>query len=510
MPDLDPELLDRAVRWCAEAGRHVGTVDVRRALAPLGWDELLVVRALLADPPPARPLGPHALADLARGAPPDVAAERERAGRYRSEDDAGAEEERDRDGSPAGAARLPPVPMKRRRRRGPGVVIRRARDRAAPELAPPASLPPIDELRRPEGRSVLERLVRRHGARRAPIVAALASGWSGPGGVPPGDAELSSLLDHHGLGRAFERRERDEVLHALRAAGGVRGAAAGRLGLDPDGLVAALARLGATAQAERIREDRREELRGRATLAERVRLLLSDEPRLRDLEMLDEFERDLRARLPEHLRALRAGGEPVAAALGRSLSVARPDAEALAARFGLDLGPAAPRAPAAGRGGAGWRPRSGASAAAAARPKPARFGPRHGAPAPARAGGPGRSAKPSRPGLRPRGAPRPSSAAGASSARPAGRGSGPRGSQGSRGPGGPRGSGRAPGPNRPQRQGRPSGPGRPRGAGGGPRRPGGGGRAGRSAARPPAPGALPPSPARFLLRSVPAGPLAER
>src|SRR5512142_1939883 len=85
MPDLDPELLDRAVHWCAEAGRHVGAADVRRALAPLGWDELLAVRALLADPPPVRPLGPHALADLARGAPPDVAAEREREGRYASE-----------------------------------------------------------------------------------------------------------------------------------------------------------------------------------------------------------------------------------------------------------------------------------------------------------------------------------------------------------------------------------------------------------------------------------------
>src|SRR5512136_1681503 len=82
MTDLDPELLGRAVRWCAEAGRTATPAALRRALAPLGWDELLVVRALLADPPPARPLGPFALADLARGAPADVAAERERGGRY--------------------------------------------------------------------------------------------------------------------------------------------------------------------------------------------------------------------------------------------------------------------------------------------------------------------------------------------------------------------------------------------------------------------------------------------
>ncbi|HEX9050260.1 MAG TPA: helix-turn-helix domain-containing protein, partial [Anaeromyxobacter sp.] len=249
MQDLDPELLERAARWCAEAGRHVGPAEVRRALAPLGWDELLAVRALLADPPPVRPLGPHALADLARGAPPDVAAEREREGRYASEADAGTEPEPE----PA----EPPAARRRGgRRRGPGVVIHRARDRATPRPPSPAPLPALDDLRRPEGRAVLERLVRTHGARRAPILAALAAGWASPGGAGPGDAELSALLDHHGLARAFERRERDELLHALRAAGGVRAAAAAGLGLDEDGLSRALARLGAAEQAERIREDR--------------------------------------------------------------------------------------------------------------------------------------------------------------------------------------------------------------------------------------------------------------
>src|SRR5512146_1007827 len=85
MPELDAELLERVARWCAEAGRSTVAAEIRRALAPLGWDELLAARALLADPPPARPLGPFALADLARGAPADVAAEREREGRYRRE-----------------------------------------------------------------------------------------------------------------------------------------------------------------------------------------------------------------------------------------------------------------------------------------------------------------------------------------------------------------------------------------------------------------------------------------
>ena len=82
MAELELETIERAVRWCAEAGRQTTPGEVRAALGSLGWDQLLAARALLADPPPARPLGPHALADLARGVPADLAAEREREARY--------------------------------------------------------------------------------------------------------------------------------------------------------------------------------------------------------------------------------------------------------------------------------------------------------------------------------------------------------------------------------------------------------------------------------------------
>src|SRR6266542_3919619 len=235
MADLDPELLERVAQWCAEAGRQVAIAGIRRALAPLSWDELLALRALLADPPPTRPLGPYALADLARGSPADVAAERERGGRY------------------------------------------------------PSTLD---------------------------------------------DEDLSRLLDHHGLAHAFARRERDELLHALRAAGGVRTQAAQRLGVDAPALEAALARLGATADAERIRDERRAELRARATISERVHLLLVDAARLEDLGMLAEVEDDLRRRLPEHVRAL-PGGAPLALALSRSLTLTPPDAQGIVERFGL-------------------------------------------------------------------------------------------------------------------------------------------------------------------------------
>src|SRR5512142_1165725 len=134
MADLDPELLERVIRWCAEAGRQTGAAEIRAALSPLGWDEILNVRALLADPPPARPLGPAALADLARGTPADVAAEREREGRYRPE--------REPSTAPPETGAAPdalPRPPPRARTRGPrrpvAPVVHRLRDRTA--TAPP-------------------------------------------------------------------------------------------------------------------------------------------------------------------------------------------------------------------------------------------------------------------------------------------------------------------------------------------------------------------------------------
>jgi hypothetical protein len=361
MAQADAELVERVARWCAEAGRQAGTEEIRRAIAPLSWDELIALRALLADPPPARPLGPLALADLARGAPPDVAAEREREGRYRAEEE------------PATPAITPSPPSRRgvrsapRAPRAPGMLIRRARDAPSVPVRPPPVLPPIDELLLPEGRSTLERLVRAHGARRPALAAALGAGWRRDDGSPPGEHDLSRLLEHHGLTRAFERRERDETLHALRAAGGVRPVAAARLGLaDPAALDAALARLGASAKAERIRDDRRAGLRGRATLSERVRLLLADDARLRDLGLIPEFEADLRARLPEHLRALRTAPGPLPLAFARSLSLVPAEARAVAMRFGLDLGRSSPR-PRPTQAGPG---RSAAAPGPAATPRP--------------------------------------------------------------------------------------------------------------------------------------------
>jgi hypothetical protein len=367
MAELDAEVVERVARWCAEAGRQAGAAEIRRALAPLTWDQLLLVMSVLADPPPARPLGPHALADLARGAPPDLAAEREREGRYRS---AGEAEPEPPPAPPAReVAAVAAARGRPRKRKGPGVVIRRARDRAASEPQAPPTLPALDELRRPEGRTVLERLVRRHGARRTALARALAAGWRRPDGGAPDEDDVAALLDHHGLAHSFEHRERDEILHAIRAAGGAHAAAAARLGMEPGALVAALARLGATGEAERIREQRRRELRSRGTISQRVRLLFSDEARLVDLGLLAEFEEDLRARLPEHIRALRTGREPMILALARSLSLADAQASALAVRFGLELvGTRAPSRRERAPGAVGPRPARADGGAAPPRP----------------------------------------------------------------------------------------------------------------------------------------------
>jgi hypothetical protein len=222
--------------------------------------------------------------------------------------------------------------------RRPAVVIRRARDRASPAPAPPPPLPPLEALLAPEGRGVLEALVRRHGALASRLAAALAEGWRRADGEPPGPSDLRALLDAHGLLHAFERRERDAALHALRASGAVLARAAAALGMGAADLGALLERTGAAGEAEALREERRRQLRRRATLSERAHLLLGDAEALADLGLLGEVEADLARRIPEHLKALRAGGAAsLSAALGRSLSLSRDEVAALSRRLGLDL-----------------------------------------------------------------------------------------------------------------------------------------------------------------------------
>jgi hypothetical protein len=329
MPEIDDELVARAVHWCAVAGQRASPEEVRAALAPLSWDQLLAVRACLADPPPGNLPGSLALAYLGSGASAGAAAEHEPPGRPPPPGPA-----------PAAQGETPPARRRRAARAAHpvGPIIHRAVDRAPPSAPAAPVWAPLDELSRSEGRSTLERLVREHGARRGPLLEAMRRRWRRADGGAPDDEDLTRLLAEHGLSRTFARRERDEILHDLRAAGGDRLRAAPAAGLaTAEALDAALARLGATAQAEAIREAARREIRRRATLTERARVLLLEEEHLRDLGLLAAIESDLAARLPEHLRALRASGTgPVVAALARSLSLRPADAQALVRRLGLD------------------------------------------------------------------------------------------------------------------------------------------------------------------------------
>ncbi|MEY2669023.1 MAG: hypothetical protein RJA59_1661 [Pseudomonadota bacterium] len=322
MPEIDREILDRAMRWCAESGRPVHEDVVRHALTPLGWDELLAVKAILADPPPARDLGPADLLALSRGGPaPRPSATSPRAARKAT----------GRSARPARAAAAP--------------RIRRARDRVEATSPSPVSPPSIDLLYRESGRAVLDRLVRQRGANRTALLAALGAGWSAGGGAPT-SADLDRLLAHHGLARGFAERERALLLHAFRKHGGVLIRVARELGAAPAELRASLARLELAGPVEAVREARRKVLDRKGTLADRARLVDEEEEALLDLGLLPRFEEDLKKRLPEQLRALSVGGRrPSAADLGRSLSLSRGAVDRLAARFSLPLRPAPPERP---------------------------------------------------------------------------------------------------------------------------------------------------------------------
>jgi hypothetical protein len=328
MPELDREIVARALRWCAESGRATSEAAVRAVLEPLRWDDLLAVRALLADPPPARGLGPEELLERARH-PAGAAAP------------GGASDAAASAASPA-PERTEPAP--RRRGRGParaarGPNIRRAADRAG-EPPPPEPLRlPLDDLYREEGRAELERMVRRLGANRLALLAELGATWLHGDGTPAGADDLRDLLVHHRLARGFEERERALLLHQLRKAGGVRVRAARDLGWTVEDLDGAVRRLGLGGPVSALREARGRALLGKATLAERARLLDEEAEALEDLGLAGELEEDLRRRLPEHLRALGSGVTRGSsrAALARSLSLSREAVDRLAERLALGL-----------------------------------------------------------------------------------------------------------------------------------------------------------------------------
>jgi hypothetical protein len=345
MPEIDREFLHRAVRWCAESGRPAREEDVRAVLEPLGWDELLAVKATLADPPPARNLSPADLVALSRSGPQPVSAAK------------------DRD---APAPRAPRKKGARAPRPAAGPRIRRARDQVVSPAPGKAALPLLDGLFRESGRAELGRLVRRAGANRVALLADLATRWASGDGASPSSDDLDRLLEHHGLTRGFAERERALYLHAVRKHGGIMIRMARELGATPEDVRGAIDRLGLRAATDSVRDLRRRVLDRKATLSERARLLDEEADALADLGLLARYEEDLRRRLPEHLRALSVGGRsPSAADLGRSLSLSRSAVDRLVLRFGLRLRPSP-----AGRGERSERPERPGRPGAPRRPGP--------------------------------------------------------------------------------------------------------------------------------------------
>jgi hypothetical protein len=159
----------------------------------------------------------------------------------------------------------------------------------------------------PDGRRVLERLVTGHGADREAILGELRSGWSGEGETPIGESQLQALLDHHGLAPTFARRERERLRQRELVGQQTRArVAAGAL--------------------------------GPATLAQRARQLLAEEGQLAELGVLDPVIADLKARLPDHLTALRSSRpRSLREALAQSLSIPPAALERLLARLQIDL-----------------------------------------------------------------------------------------------------------------------------------------------------------------------------
>ena len=358
MPEIDREILDRAVRWCAESGRPTREERVRAVLEPLGWDELLAVKATLAAAPPARDLSPADLVALSRAAAPPSRPAPRASGAPR----AGASRRK-----AGGAPRPASAPR-----------IRRVKDVVAVLSPSPAPLPHLDGLYRESGRGEIGRLIRRLGANRVAILSDLASRWSNGGGSPPGSADLDRLLEHHGLARGFAERERALFLHAVGKHGGVVIRMARELGMAPEDVRGAVDRLELRPAIESIRDARRRRLERKATLSERARLLDEEADALADLGLLAGFEADLRRRLPDHLRALAVGGRsPSAADLGRSLSLSRSAVDRVVAHFGLRLRASPPERPERpGRGSASRRP--GARGTAPRRPPGTRPPPRGG------------------------------------------------------------------------------------------------------------------------------------
>ena len=214
----DPARVDKALAQLVReqskrAGRPAEEAEVRAALAPLSPAEEQVLRALLREAPPARPLGPFAWADLARGTQPQIAAARELGGYYalQAERDAlaamvKAPVRSEPAGSDEGSVREPPAPAAK------AASAKAASATGAPKPASERSRAkdpgPVDAARAAKAKQA------RPGP-AAPAVTALPPGRKRVSERAPRNQETKAARSEHLLGLFGYHRDGPRVARAL-------------------------------------------------------------------------------------------------------------------------------------------------------------------------------------------------------------------------------------------------------------------------------------------------------
>jgi hypothetical protein len=332
-PDDVPTPVAIAVSdFCRRAGAPASPREVRSALSAISEADDFRVRAVTDAEPAARPLGPYAVVDLARGTPPELAALRQRGGYYAlveemldAEPPVSTTQESHPTDTPGLTGGAEPIsrpsavaqriaPLSRQSPGGEGPA--QPRGRFTQLESQPA---PFDELYRPEQRESLQRLLQQH-AHRTALLRALAHGYAGPRGAEPTPSQLDAVLAHHGLLAQAEAQERALILAEVRQARGALGRVAWELGLRPPELRAALDRLGLVTEIEELRERFRREALAPAHWTARLDLL-GRRKYLQDLGLEPGFTDALRRDLQTHLAGTAAPPPERLPTLARHLGV---------------------------------------------------------------------------------------------------------------------------------------------------------------------------------------------
>lgn len=190
-----------------------------------------------------------------------------------------------------------PTPTKKTARR-PAKAPRK-KQKAAPVAPPPELKLSLTSLFTPEARPMLEELLETEKANVRMLAAKLSENYEGPGGRDLNEEDLRSLFDHHGLTEEFNQKELANTRFLMGFHQGARGKLANALLMSLPELESFLARLGLTAELERLREQRAKQELGRNRLRDRFMQVLTRAPYLDDLGILPVIDREVEETLRE-------------------------------------------------------------------------------------------------------------------------------------------------------------------------------------------------------------------